>query len=57
MNRREFIKATGIATLGLMIDGQPFTEARRSVEMKVSAVKLFDGGFNHAQTPRPHRRA
>ncbi|MBQ6758807.1 MAG: MBL fold metallo-hydrolase [Selenomonadaceae bacterium] len=45
MNRREFIKAAGVATLGLMIDGQNFVEARRSPVMKVSAVKLFDGGY------------
>jgi len=45
MNRREFIKAAGVATLGLMIDGKNFVEARRSPIMKVSAVKLFDGGY------------
>ena len=45
MNRREFIKAAGVATLGLMIDGKNFVEARRSLDMKVSAVKLYDGGF------------
>ncbi|MBQ7454232.1 MAG: MBL fold metallo-hydrolase [Selenomonadaceae bacterium] len=45
MNRREFIKATGVVTFGLMLDGQPLTEARRSPDMKISAVKLYDGGF------------
>ena len=45
MNRRDFIKAAGVATLGLMIDGQNFVEARRSPAMKISAVKLFDSGF------------
>lgn len=45
MNRREFIKAAGVATLGLMIDGKNFVEARRSQIMKISAVKLFDGGY------------
>lgn len=42
MNRREFIKTAGVVTLGLMIDGK-FTEAKSN--MKISAVKLFDGGF------------
>lgn len=32
-------------TLGLMIDGQPLTEARGASKMKISAVKLYDGGF------------
>ena len=45
MNRREFIKTAGVVTLGMMIDGQPLTEARRSLDMKISAVKLYDGGF------------
>ena len=45
MNRREFIKTAGVMTLGLMLDGQNFVEARRSHDMKISAVKLFDGGF------------
>ena len=45
MNRREFIKVAGVATLGLMIDGKNFVEARRSQVMKISAVKLFDGGY------------
>ena len=45
MNRREFIKAASVATLGLMIDGRNFVEAGRSFDMKVSAVKLFDGGY------------
>ena len=42
MNRREFIKAAGVATFGLMIDGK-LTEAKP--QMKISAVKLFDGGY------------
>jgi len=29
MNRRDFIKTAGIATLGLMLDGKNFVEARR----------------------------
>lgn len=45
MNRRDFIKTAGVVTLGLMLDGQSFVEARRSLDMKISAVKLFDGGF------------
>lgn len=45
MNRRDFIKTAGVVTLGLMIDGQGFVEARRSPDMKISAVKLYDGGF------------
>ncbi|MBQ7723884.1 MAG: MBL fold metallo-hydrolase [Selenomonadaceae bacterium] len=45
MNRREFIKAASVATLGLMIDGKNFVEAGRSIDMKVSAVKLYDGGY------------
>jgi len=45
MNRRDFIKTAGIATLGLMFDGKNFVEARRSLGMKISAVKLFDGGY------------
>ena len=45
MNRREFIKTAGVMTLGLMIDGKNFVEAGRSRIMKVSAVKLFDGGY------------
>jgi len=45
MNRREFIKTAGVMTLGLMLDGQNFVEARRSPAMKISAVKLFDGGY------------
>ena len=45
MNRRDFIKTAGVMTLGLMLDGQNFVEARRSPKMKISAVKLFDGGF------------
>lgn len=45
MNRREFIKTAGVMTFGLMIDGQNLVEARRSPNMKISAVKLFDGGF------------
>ena len=43
MNRREFIKTAGALTLGLMLDGQTLTEAKSA--MKISAVKLFDGGF------------
>lgn len=42
MNRREFIKTAGVMTLGLMLDGQ-LTEA--TPKMKISAVKLYDGGF------------
>ena len=42
MNRRNFIKAAGVMTLGLMLDGK-ITEAKP--KMKISAVKLFDGGF------------
>ena len=42
MNRREFIKTAGVMTLGLMLDGR-LTEAKS--QMKISAVKLFDGGF------------
>ncbi|MBQ6131181.1 MAG: hypothetical protein IJL12_02420, partial [Selenomonadaceae bacterium] len=42
MNRREFIKTAGVVTLGLMLDGK-LTEAKS--KMKISAVKLFDGGF------------
>lgn len=45
MNRRDFIKTAGVMTLGMMIEGQPFAEARRSPKMKISAVKLYDGGF------------
>ena len=45
MNRRDFIKTAGVMTLGLMIDGKNFVEARRSPDMKVSAVKLYDGGY------------
>ena len=43
MNRRDFIKTAGALTLGLMLDGQNLTEAKPA--MKISAVKLFDGGF------------
>ena len=43
MNRREFIKAAGVVTLGLMLDGKTLTEANAA--MKISAVKLYDGGF------------
>ena len=42
MNRREFIKAAGVMTLGLMLD-RKLTEAKS--KMKISAVKLYDGGF------------
>ncbi|MBR0061621.1 MAG: MBL fold metallo-hydrolase, partial [Selenomonadaceae bacterium] len=42
MNRRDFIKTAGVVTLGLMLDGK-LTEAKSP--MKISAVKLFDGGF------------
>ena len=42
MNRREFIKTAGVVTLSLMLDGN-LTEAK--TKMKVSAVKLYDGGF------------
>ena len=42
MNRREFIKTAGVVTIGLMLDGK-ITEAKP--EMKISAVKLYDGGF------------
>ena len=42
MNRREFIKAAGVVTLGLMLDGN-LTEAKS--KMKISAVKLYDGGY------------
>ena len=42
MNRRDFIKTAGVMTLGLMLDGK-LTEAKST--MKISAVKLFDGGF------------
>ena len=45
MNRREFIKTAGVMTFGLMLDGSNFVEARRSPDMKVSAVKLYDGGY------------
>ena len=45
MNRRDFIKTAGVVTVGLMLDGHPLTEARRSPNMKISAVKLYDGGF------------
>ncbi|MBR2518794.1 MAG: MBL fold metallo-hydrolase [Selenomonadaceae bacterium] len=43
MNRREFIKTAGVLTLGLMLDDKNLTEAKTT--MKISAVKLFDGGF------------
>lgn len=42
MNRREFIKTAGVVTFGLMLDGK-ITEAKPI--MKISAVKLYDGGF------------
>ena len=42
MNRRDFIKAASVMTIGLMLDGN-LTEAKS--KMKISAVKLFDGGF------------
>ena len=42
MNRREFIKAASVMTISLMLDGN-LTEAK--LKMKISAVKLFDGGF------------
>ena len=42
MNRREFIKTAGVMTIGLMLDGN-LTEAKP--KMKISAVKLYDGGF------------
>jgi len=42
MNRREFIKTAGVVTIGLMLDGN-LTEAKP--KMKISAVKLFDGGY------------
>ena len=45
MNRRDFIKTAGALTLDLMLDGQPIVDARRSLDMKISAVKLYDGGF------------
>ena len=45
MNRRDFIKATGVMTVGLMLDGQPLAAAKENPNMKVSAVKLYDGGF------------
>lgn len=43
MNRREFIKAASVMTFGFMLDSKNLTEARST--MKISAVKLFDGGF------------
>ncbi|MBR1645594.1 MAG: MBL fold metallo-hydrolase [Selenomonadaceae bacterium] len=43
MNRRDFIKTAGALTLGLMLDGQTLTEAKPA--MKISAVKLYDGGY------------
>ena len=45
MNRRDFIKTAGVVTVGLMIDGQPIATAKENPQMKISAVKLYDGGF------------
>ncbi len=45
MNRREFIKAVGIGTIGLMIDGNIFVEAKGNSEMEIKAVKLYENGF------------
>ena len=45
MNRRDFIKAVGVGTLGLMIDGKIFAEAKGESKMKIQAVKLFENGF------------
>ena len=45
MNRREFIKAVGVGTLGLMIDGNIFVEAKGKSKMEIKAVKLYENGF------------
>ena len=38
MNRRDFIKAVGVGTLGLMIDGKIFAEAKGERKMKIQKV-------------------
>ncbi len=45
MNRREFVKMVGVGTLGLMIDGKIFAEAKGVNEMKILAVKFAENGF------------
>ncbi len=45
MKRRDFIKAVGIGTVGLMLDGQIFVEAKGKSNMEVKAVKLYENGF------------
>ena len=45
MNRREFIKTVGVGTIGLMIDGNIFVEAKGNSDMEIKAVKLYENGF------------
>ena len=45
MNRREFIKSAGVMTVGLMLGGENIVQAKEIPEMKISAVKLYDGGY------------
>ena len=45
MNRREFIKSAGVMTVGLMLGGENIVQAKEIPDMKISAVKLYDGGF------------
>ena len=45
MNRREFIKVVGVGTIGLMIDGNIFVEAKGNSDMEIKAVKLYENGF------------
>ena len=43
MKRRDFIKAVGIGTVGLMTGGWTF--AKEIGNMKIKAVKLYENGF------------
>ena len=43
MKRRDFIKAVGIGTVGLMTGGWTFAKEKSS--MKIKAVKLYENGF------------
>ncbi len=45
MKRREFLKVVGAGTLGLMMGGEIFVEAKGDSGMKIQAVKFFENGF------------
>lgn len=45
MKRRDFIKAVGVGTLGLMLDGKVFASAKGENGMKIQAVKFYEKGF------------